>query len=130
MHDGDRALETPLGGFDDFGVAYLLRCGLKFAEARGNNLGDVAFLVALRDGDRFIQLAILERTSDLLYKHTRLLARRAVHQGAVDHDADGINREKKKNNNNSEGEPSHMSKHAADVPANSVLKHHCCVQSG
>jgi len=56
VHDSDRALETALGGFDNFGVAHLLRSGLKFAQARGNDLGDMALLVALGDGDRFIQL--------------------------------------------------------------------------
>jgi len=45
-----RALETALGGFDNFGVAHLLRSGLKFAQARGNDLGDMALLVALGDG--------------------------------------------------------------------------------
>ena len=59
MDDGDRALETALGGFDYFGVAHLLRSGLKFAQARGNDLGDMALLVALGDGNRFIELAIL-----------------------------------------------------------------------
>src|SRR6267154_3947163 len=59
VHNGNRALETALGGFDDFGVANLLRSGLKFAEARGNDLRDMALLVALGDGNRFIQLAIL-----------------------------------------------------------------------
>src|SRR6266481_5544371 len=59
MDDGDGTLETALGGFDNFGVAHLLRSGLKFAQARGNDLGDMALLVALGDGDCFIQLAIL-----------------------------------------------------------------------
>src|SRR5262249_23092494 len=123
VDDGDGALETALGCFDDIGVGNLLRGGLELAEARGYDLGDVALLVTLRDGDRLIELAILESARGLLHEHARLLARCAVHERAVNHDADGINREKKKNDDDGERETSHVVKHVPEVPAHVSLVH-------
>src|ERR1700687_6147164 len=90
VDDGDGALETALGGVDDVGVRDLLRGGLKLGEAGRHNLGDMALLIALRNGDGFVELAFLEGTGNLLNEDARLLARRAVHQRAVNHHAEGI----------------------------------------
>ena len=90
VNDGDGAFETALGGFDYFSIRNLLRSRLKFGKAGGDDLGDVALLVALGDGDCFVELAFFQCAGDLLNEHTRLLAGRAVHQGAVNHDAEGI----------------------------------------
>src|SRR4029077_12730358 len=90
VDDGDGALETALGGVDDVGVRNLLRGGLKLGEARRHNLGDMALLVALGDGDVFVELAFLEGPGNLLNKDARLFASRAVHQSAIDHHAEGI----------------------------------------
>src|SRR5690349_20135389 len=95
MDDGNRALETALGSVDDVGIRYLLRSRLKFREAGGDELGDVALLVAFGNRDGFIELAVLERTGHLLHEDAGLLASRTVHQGAVNHDSERINGKKK-----------------------------------
>ena len=87
VHDGDGAFEAALGSFDHFFIVDLRGSRLEFGEARRDNLGDVALLVALGDGDRFVELVVLQRAGDLLHENAGLLARRAVHQRTVDHDA-------------------------------------------
>jgi len=60
MHDGDGALETTLGRINDIGVRNLLRGRLKLGEAGRDYFRDVALLVALGNGDGFVELAVLE----------------------------------------------------------------------
>jgi len=67
----------------------------------------VALLVALSDGDGFIQLAILEGASNLLHEHARLLACRAVHQGSVDHDTERIHRQHKQDSDDNSRQGTH-----------------------
>ena len=68
MDDGDGALETALRGVNDVGIRNLLRSRLKLRETGGDDLGDVALLVAFGNGNGFIELAVLERTGHLLHK--------------------------------------------------------------
>src|SRR4029077_706239 len=98
VNDGDGALETALGGVNDVGVRNLLRSRLELGEARGDNLGDVALLVALGNGDGFVEFAVLEGASNLLNEDTRLFARGAVHQRAINHDAERIDGEDEQDN--------------------------------
>src|SRR5208283_3713441 len=113
VNNGDGTLQAALGGFDDFRVRNLLRSGLEFREAGGDNLGDVALLVALGDGDCFIELAILESARNLLNEQARLLARIVVHEEAVNHDTERVHREDEENNDDDLGEESHGSPHVA-----------------
>src|SRR5258708_2012163 len=107
----DRALETALGVVNAVGVRHLLRSGLELREAGGDDLGDVALLVALGNGDGFVKLAVLESSGNLLDEDTRLLARRAVHQGAVNHHAEGINRKNKKDDDHDKRGLAHSLEH-------------------
>src|SRR5208283_26464 len=116
VHDGDGALETAFGGFDDFGLGDLLRGRLELRKTGGDNLGDVALLVALGDGNGFVEFAILEGARHLLHEHTRLLARVVVHEEAVNHDTEGIHRKAEKNNDHDLGEHAHRTPHGTKVP--------------
>ena len=91
MHDGNGALQAALRGFDDFRVGNLLRSRLEFRKTGGDNLGNVALLVALGDSDGFVEFAVLERAGNLLHEQARLLARVVVHQEAINHDAERVN---------------------------------------
>ncbi len=113
MNDGDGTLQAALGGFDDFRVGNLLGGGLEFREAGGDNLGDVALLVALGDGDGFVELAILESARDLLNEQARLLARIVVHEEAVNHDTERVHRKDEENDDDDLGEQTHGSPHVA-----------------
>ncbi len=111
MDDGDGALETTLGGVDDVGVRNLLRSGLKLGKTGGHDLGDVALFVALGNGNGFVKLAVLESAGNLLDEDTRLLASRAVHQGAVNHHAEGVNRKNKKDDDHDKRGLAHSLEH-------------------
>ena len=116
MDDGDRALETALGGFDHFFIVHLGRSGLEFGKARGHDLGDVALLVALGDGDGFVELVVLQGARDLLDEHAGLLASRAVHQSAVDHDADRPRGHNEQNEDHRLGGDAHVVPHGNQIP--------------
>ena len=88
MDNGFGALERALRGLN--GLARNLATILvspELHQASGDNLGQVAFLVALGDLDGLIDTAIPERAGHCGGKSPRLLARRAECQPAVDHDA-------------------------------------------
>src|SRR5208282_6281169 len=107
VNDGDGALETTLGRFDYVRIRDLLGRGLEFGKAGRHDFGDMALLVPLGDGNRLVQLAFLESSGNLLHENPRLLASRAVHQGAVDHYAERINRENEKDRDNDPGKRAH-----------------------
>ena len=107
VHDGDRAVQAALGGFDHFRFGHLRGGGLKFREPRRHYLGDMALLVALGDGDRFVEFAFAQRTGHLLHEDARLLSRRAVHQRAVDHHAQRPRGQNKENEHHRLGDNAH-----------------------
>ncbi len=76
-----------MAAFDYFGIAHLGRSGLEFGKAGSHDLGDVAFLVALGDGNGFVELVILQSAGHLLNKYAGLLPGGAEHQPTVNHDA-------------------------------------------
>ncbi len=84
---------------------------MELRETGGDNLGDVALLVAFGDGDGFVELPVFERASNLLDEDARLLARRAVHQGAVDHDAEGVDGKNEKDDDNNKRGLAHSFEH-------------------
>src|SRR5713226_9261956 len=89
MDNGFGALKSALGSLD--GLARNLSAFLvsaEFHQARGDNLGQVAFLVALRNLDGFFDLAIAQCASNGRSECARLLAGRAECHGPVNHYAD------------------------------------------
>src|SRR5882762_65135 len=132
MDDGDGALQTALGSVNDVGVRNLLRGRLELGEAGGDNLGDVALLIAFGNGDGFVELAFLEGAGHLLHEDTGLLARRAVHQGAVNHHAEGIDRKNEQDEDDNFYQGGHRPPHAAEVKCGGLLLQKYCdyVQGG
>ena len=79
VDDGFGALQCALGSFDDFArdfTAVLVSAELH--QASGNNLGQMALLVALGNLDGFVNAAIAKRAGDCRSKCARLLAGCAV----------------------------------------------------
>ena len=113
MDDGHGALQAALRRVNDVGVRNLLRSRLELGETRGDHLGDVALLIALGNSDGFVELAVLESTGNLLHEDARLLASRAVHKEAVNHNAEGIDGENKEDEYNDERERAHVLEHVA-----------------
>jgi len=72
--------------------------------------------VSLGNGNGFVELAILESAGHLLYKDARLLARGAVHQRPVNHDAEGINGKNEQDNNYGTRQGAHLGPHGAEGP--------------
>src|SRR5205807_10319904 len=127
MDDGHGALQAALRRVNDVGVRNLLRSRLELGETRGDHLGDVALLIALGNSDGFVELAVLESTGNLLHEDARLLASRAVHKEAVNHDAEGIDGENKEDEYNDERERAHVLEHVAQIEAGcaSFLQQNC-----
>ena len=90
VHDGFGALQSALGGFDGLArdFAGLSWWAWNSMQASGDNLGQVALLVALGNLDGFVDLAIAQRAGHGRSKRARLLAGGAEGHPAVDHDAD------------------------------------------
>src|SRR6266487_1020163 len=127
VHDGDGALETALGGVDHIGVRYLLRSRLEFGEPGGNDLGNVALLVALGDGDGFVQTAVLEGARDLLNEDAGLLACRAVHQRTVNHYAERVDGKNEQDEDHDLRNEGHISPHGAKIPLAATLQECGCI---
>ncbi len=90
MDNGFGALQSALGSFNGLardGAGAILM-SLEFHEAGGNNLGQMAFLVALGDLDGLVDAAIAQSPGNGRSESARLLASRAVCHGTVNHDAD------------------------------------------
>src|SRR5713101_1671859 len=117
VHDGHGALQAALGRFDDVRIGNLLRSRLEFGEPGGHHLGDVALLVALGDGDGFVQLAVFQCPGNLLNEHARLLARGAVHQRAVNHHAERVDGEDEKDDDHRTRQSAHLGPHGPEIPA-------------
>jgi len=75
----------------------------------------------------FVELAVLEGSGNLLDEDTRLFASRAIHEGAVNHDAEGVNREDKEDEDNDQRERAHVLEHVAQIEAGcaSFLQQNC-----
>ena len=116
VHDRDRAIQAALGGFDHFRVSDLGRCGLEFGKAGGNHLCDVALLVALGDGDGFVEFAFPQGARNLLNEYAGLFACRAVHQHAIDHDAERPGGQKKQNAYDYFRDNTHTAPHRPQIP--------------
>jgi hypothetical protein len=84
----------------------------------------MTLLIAFGDGDGFVELAFLEGAGNLLHEDTGLLARRTVHQRAVNHDAEGIDGKDEQNKHHDERESTHRVQHAAQIPAGGRLLQH------
>jgi hypothetical protein len=80
----------------------------------------------------FFELAFLERAGDLLHEDARLLAGRAVHQGAINHHAEGIDGKNEQDEDDDLNQEGHGSPHAAQVKSGGLLKKECCkyIQGG
>ena len=89
MNDGFGALQSALGSFDGLArnlAAFLVRP--EFHQASGDDLGQVALLVALGDLDGFVDLAIAQGPGNGGSERTRLFTRGAEGHRAINHDAD------------------------------------------
>src|SRR5690348_3123827 len=117
VNDGDGALKAALGRFYDFGIRHLSRGGLELGESSGHDFGNVALLVALGDGDGFVQLVVLQGSRDLLNEHARLLTSSAVHERAVNHDTNRPGGHDEQNDDYNLRGDVHGVPHAADIPA-------------
>src|SRR5436190_8299962 len=126
MDDGDGTFKATFGGINYVGVRNLLGSGLELRKAGGDHLGNVALLVALGNGDGFVKLAVLEGAGNLLHEDTRLLASRAVHQGAIKHHAERIDRKSEQDKDDELYQEGHGRPHAAEVKSGRLLKKECC----
>jgi hypothetical protein len=90
VDDGFGALQSALGGFNGLARdgARAILVGLELHQASGNNLGQMALLVALGNLDGLVDAAIAQGSGDCGSEGARLLASRVVCHGAIDHDAD------------------------------------------
>src|SRR5208282_219341 len=90
VDDGLGALQSALGSLNglagDCSGAILV--SLEFHQASGDNLGQMALLVALGDLDGFVDAAVAQGSSYGGGEGARLLAGRVVCHGAIDHDTD------------------------------------------
>src|SRR5581483_1338507 len=103
------ALKGALRSFDGFArnVTALL-VGTEFHEASGDNLGQVALLVALGDFNGFVDLSIPQGASDCRSKCPRLLTGGAESHPAVDHHAKRPAGHDEENDNDRARDPSHL----------------------
>src|SRR5437899_1482988 len=84
--------------------------------------GDVALLVALGNGAGFVELAVLESAGNLLDEDARLLASGAVHERAVNHNTERINRKNEQDADHGQGQRSHVVDHAPEIPVAALQK--------
>ena len=90
MDDGFGALQSTLGGFNGLagdGAGAILM-SFEFHQASGNNLGEMALLVALCNLNSLVDAAIAQGSSYGGSEGARLLAGRVVCHGAINHDPD------------------------------------------
>src|SRR3984957_9193054 len=109
VDDGLGALESALGSFNGFagdGAGAIL-VSLEFHQAGGNNLGQMALLVALGNFDGLVDAAVAQSAGDSGGKGARLLAGRVIGHPAIDHDADGPAGHDEQNDDHGSGNPSH-----------------------
>jgi len=88
MDDGDGALQTALGSVNDVGSETCCEADWNSERPVATTLAMWLFLLRSAIGDGFVELAVLESAGHLLHEDARLLASRAVHEEAIDHDAE------------------------------------------
>src|SRR5882672_11273870 len=93
----------------------------EFLQTGFHNLCQVAALVLLGDADGFLDLSFLEAAGDGGSKFTRLFARLAERDVAIDHHADGPGGHYCKQNDDASGHPSHVGPHGTQVEADFAL---------
>src|ERR1035441_4883129 len=109
VDDGFGAFQSALGGFNGFardGARGIL-VSLELHQASGDNLGQVALLVALGNLDGFIDTAIAQSTRHGGGKGARLFAGGAIGHPAVDHHADRPTGHDEENDDDGSGDPAH-----------------------
>src|SRR5579864_8389463 len=103
------ALQSALRGLDGFArdCARAILVSLELHQAGGDNLGQMALLVALGNLDSLVNAAIAQSARDCRGKGTRLLTSSAIGHPAVDHHANGPARHDEQDDDDGSSNPSH-----------------------
>jgi hypothetical protein len=91
--------------------------GLELLKTGGNNLRQVALLVAVGNLDGLINLAVLQRAGNRRGEGAGLAAGGREGQRAVNHDADGPAGHDEQNSDDRQRRPCHLLKHREQIPA-------------
>ena len=118
VNDGFGTLQGALGSFDLLaGNVVGIAVGLELLQAGGDDLGQVALLVALGDLDGFLDLAFTQGAGNRGSKGARLLAGGAERHGAIDHDANRPARHDEQNDDDDLRQNSHLFPEGDGIPA-------------
>src|SRR5580658_6339475 len=94
---------------------------LEFHQARSDDLREVAFLVALGDFDRFINLAFAQCSSNCGSERARLIASGVEGHPAVNHHADRPPRHDEQNDNHDFRQKAHLLPERNRVPTDRAV---------
>src|SRR3984893_2033945 len=123
VHDGFGPLEGALGSFNglarNFTRAILV--GLEFHQARSDHLGQMTFLVALGDFDRFVNLAFAHRSGNRGSERAGLIAGGVESHPTVNHHADRPTRHDEQNDNHDLRQKTHLLPERNRVPTDRAL---------
>ncbi len=122
VNDGFGALEGAAGSFELFARQFGgITVGLELLQTGGDNLCQMALLVAVGNLDGFLDLAVLQGSGDGRGKGTRLAAGSREGEGAINHDTDRPAGHEEQDNDNDLGQEAHLLPQRDRIPSDAAF---------